>query len=69
MKENVDQLRSHPLDEAHCARSRFATHCRVGVFDPNIAHQLDGDILLSVAILLARSLENYPLFILKNSYS
>jgi hypothetical protein len=40
MNVNVLRLRSQPLDVAHCARNRFTTRCRIGVTDPNIAHQL-----------------------------
>jgi hypothetical protein len=69
MNVKVLQLCSHPLDEAHCDSSRLATHCSVGVSDSNMDHQFAGEVLLSTAILLASSLENSPIFLLKKSYS
>jgi hypothetical protein len=69
MNVNALHLCSHPLDDAHCDNNHLATHYIVGVSDPNMNHQLNGEVLWSTTILLASSLEKSPIFLLKKSYS
>jgi hypothetical protein len=69
MNAKILYLCSYPLDEVHYDSSRLATRCSVHISNPNMDHQLDGEVLRSMTILLASSLEKSPIFLLKKSYS